>query len=490
MDKRTLFFVLALTLSLYGVNIFFDQRNTESLRQWKQEQTAKSEEKLKKLSKEVELRTVKASALPAVVLYGDAEGTHPLADAVQTDKAILVLAWSHELPKTVYAKALDSQDKAVAYVLASVNAQVGTPAIYRQNATATLRIGELPEVGKYDLQLLVMPQPGDILSPTVYLGEYMDGHLEIPADKISALQNEIKGESAATAYFNGEAIVLIKTLEGYLPVAVYRSENKSLEPLDVLPGLSKLVSKSQQKTAVATNQKGVEKFYVLETPYQQLVFSNYGAALAEINLPFHSKEDQFSVVKEIEFDRDMVEHHPYNAHFPAHAYFTAGDNAKENFVVNPKGQLGGYYPLLRRDLIEKDKRKSVRILPRYYALNIVSEYPETAELIYEVKSFTKDTIVFEAVQAHRRITKTFSVASEAQAPYCIDLTIAIEGDSRGLWVTSGVPEVEWISGAPAPALKYRITRNQKSEVEVIDPPKDSLTVSSTISTGYAHQTAF
>ena len=38
--------------------------------------------------------------------------------------------------------------------------------------------------------------------------------------------------------------------------------------------------------------------------------------------------------------------------------------------------------------------------------------------------------------------------------------------------------MEWISGGPAPALKFRITRNQKSEVENIDLPQDSSTVSS------------
>lgn len=226
-----------------------------------------------------------------------------------------------------------------------------------------------------------------------------------------------------------------------------------------------------------TNQKTEERFYVIETPYQQLVFSNYGAALAEINLPFQSKEDKESVVKEIEFDRDMVEHHPYNAYFPSHPYFTPGEKPEGKFVNNSIEKLGGYYPLIRRDLIEKNPSKSIRVQPRYYSLNIVSEYPETAELVYDVKSFTADTIVFEAVQGHRKITKTYTVSAESQAPYCIDLTINIEGDSRGLWLTSGVPEVEWISGAPAPTLKYRITRNNKPEVNVIDLPAEATTVS-------------
>lgn len=239
--------------------------------------------------------------------------------------------------------------------------------------------------------------------------------------------------------------------------------------------MSELTSEPKQNNTAAPSQKIPEKYYVIETPYQQLVFSNYGGALAEINLPFKSSTDKESVVREIEFDRDMVKNHPYNARFPAHSYFTPGATPT-TFTEHSEGVLGGYYPLIRRDLIEKNSSKSVNIRPRYYALNIVSEFPEVAELVYEVKSFEKDKIVFEATQGHRRITKTFSVASEAKAPYTLELSVDIEGSGRGLWLTSGIPEVEWISGAPAPALKLRQTRNQKVDIENLDLPKDTITM--------------
>lgn len=209
-----------------------------------------------------------------------------------------------------------------------------------------------------------------------------------------------------------------------------------------------------------------EKFYVLENNYQQLVFSNYGAALAEINLPFHTELNPDSVVREIEFDRDMVNDYPYNAYFPARGYYTP------NFEWHEKGSLGGYYPLLRRDLIQKDPSKSIRVKPQYYGLNILSEYPELASLVYEVKEFTKNSITFEATQSYRKIRKTFSFDEAGkEAPYSFNVEINIEGNSKGLWLSSGIPEVEWISGAPAPTAKYRITRNQKSEVLNVDLPK-------------------
>lgn len=477
MDKRTILFVLALTLTLFGVNIYFEQKNQDQLRVWNEQQVAKKADKVKRITEEINQHTAKISALPVSVLYADSEGKQPLTTGVNTGKAVMTLAWTKDLPKKAYAKSSSTNEKPVEVTLSSSSEGVGEPVVYLQDSEAKIRLGSLPDFGKYDLQMIVSGPVDQPEAVEHYLGESVDGHFEIPAEKLAALQREIELDKEIPSPVIKDAIVLLKTNDEYLPVAVYKADQKSLEPLDTLAALSGLTTKPEVKSVATSNQKAPEKFYVIETPYQQLVFSSYGGALVEINLPFESKDDTESVVKEIEFDRDMVEKHPYNAHFPSHAYFTAG-SSPTNFVEHPEGKLGGYYPLLRRDLIEKNKSKSIRIPPRFYALNIVSEYPETAELVFEVKSFEKDKIVFEAVQSHRRITKTYSVASEAKAPYTLDLSINIEGDARGLWITSGIPEVEWISGAPAPALKYRITRNQKVDVENIDLPKESMTMTS------------
>ena len=229
-----------------------------------------------------------------------------------------------------------------------------------------------------------------------------------------------------------------------------------------------------------TNVSAPEQYFVLENDYQQLVFSNRGGALAEINLPFSTNEDQESVVKEIGFDRSMIEKEPQNAHFPARAYKTADG------VVHHQGQLGGYYPLLRRDLVQKEPKTSFKVPPKFYALNLVSDYPEIAELVYEVKEFTPNKIVFVSHQPMRTITKTFTLQND----YILNLDIAVEGDTRGLWLTTGVPEVEWISGGPAPALKYRLTRSGTPDIETIDLPKETLTVSSTVPDWIANSNGF
>ena len=170
-----------------------------------------------------------------------------------------------------------------------------------------------------------------------------------------------------------------------------------------------------------------EQFYVFENAYQQLVFSNKGGALAEINLPIHSAQHPDSSIRKIEADRES----------------------------------DTYYPLLRKGVVGKD--------PRHYAFTILSEGPV---LNYQVKNQTKTSITFESVEPSRTITKTFSFPEhQEKSPYCIELAVQIEGEARGLRLTSGIPEVELVSGSPAPALKYRTLRNQKAVVEALDLPK-------------------
>lgn len=249
------------------------------------------------------------------------------------------------------------------------------------------------------------------------------------------------------------------------------------EKEEKFPSTSFLSSPPPEEISTPLTSPSKEQFFVLENGYQQLVFSNLGGALAEVNLPFQSETHQNSVVREISVDRKMAEQHPYNARFPAHPYSTVSNTGQR--VVHDAGKLGGYYPLLRRDLIQMPPRKTLKIPPQYYALNILSETNSPSELLYEVKNMDARSITFQTTQPHRRITKTFSLGNEGEeGPYCVKLTLKVEGDAKNLWLNSGVPEVEWISGSPAPALKYRITRNQKSDVEKIDLPQEALTVSS------------
>lgn len=476
MDRRTLLFVLSLTATLFFVNMFFEHRRHDTLGEWEQQQKAKNIQKKQKLEEEIAERTAKAKDLPIIEIYSEGQNKQFLAYGVKVEDSILTLSWEQELPKKV---SIGGESFQIAY-----SPQIaGEPVIYEKKADAALKIGDLPYLGHYELQLVSTQKPLKIA-----VGDYTDGHYSIPVLELQKLAKQLGEEaSAEEKTVIGNSIVLMKTSSGFVPVASYNQKSNSFLNLEQIPGLSKEVLKAEAKQGQTTEE---EKFYVLENDYQQLVFSNYGAALAEINLPFQTAENKKSVVKEVEFDRDIIENHPYNAMFPGSAYYTPGESVNSP-EEHAKGKLGGYYPLLRRSLIQSGNRQSVKILPDYYAFNIVSEYPEMAQLVYKVTNFTKNSITFEAAQRNRKIIKTYTLNKDSKdAPYIIDLTIKVEGDSRGLWLTSGVPEAEWISNGLAPALKYRITRKGNPEVVNIDLPEQTTSVSTIVPDWLANSNGF
>lgn len=207
------------------------------------------------------------------------------------------------------------------------------------------------------------------------------------------------------------------------------------------------------------------RYFIIENDYQQLVFSTVGGALVEINLPFKTEKNPGSVVLPIGFDTSLEKDYAPNAQFPSYSY----TSSQGSFV---KGELGGYYPLLRRGIFSKSGEPLLSVAPHLYSLNIISQDPDTAKLHYSVKRLEKNLIEFEAVESNRRITKTYTFPkTPSEAPYCFDLAIKIDGDARGFSLTSGVPEVELISGNFTPNIKYLMNRGKKPQVEQIDLPK-------------------
>jgi len=468
MDKRTFLYIFAMFAALFAVNLYFEQQNQEKLKDWSIQQQAKKEQRVLQLTDEIKSRSVSLKTPPVVELYEDQKGNSPLLRGVKSGDSTVTITSSDTAPDTLYAKTATGFDK-----LSKVFSEPGknSVALYSKSKEGKLKSTNLSDFGRYELLLI----PTQNMDSTAIPADYADSQLSVPAHKLEQVQAQLDNRLAAPLYI-GNSIVLVKNKEGWLPVAIYESITQSILPFDMLENLEPYLSVTSTNFTSTPGVQKEERFYVLENAYQQFVFSTHGGALVEINLPFESKEDKDSVVKEIGFDQQMLQQNPRNARFPLHAYFTAND--KNELVEHKEGKLGGYYPLLRRDLIEYGNRKSLHVPPRFYAFNIVSEYPEVAELVYTVKHFDQESIEFEAVQNHRRITKRYSIQHDTPlAPYCLNLTLTIEGDSRGLWITSGVPEVEWISGGPAPALKYRITRNNKADIVPIDLPAETLTVS-------------
>lgn len=207
--------------------------------------------------------------------------------------------------------------------------------------------------------------------------------------------------------------------------------------------------------------QGKQENFVLESPYQQVVISAKGGSIVEINLPFKSKQYPNSVVLPVENDVRLQEQVPQDDRFPSVAAQTCTG------ATLPQ-QVGGYLPLLRRNLA-----------PQYAALSLSSPFPELASLPYTVTSFTPTSITLEAKQPHRRIIKTFSFPKKLdQFPYCIDVEISIDGDRKDVCLTSGIPEIEWVAGSSGATLKYRILRGNSGSVELVDLPKTAFSSTS------------
>ncbi len=453
MDKRSILLIFLLAAALFFVQNYFFKSNDSGQQIISQQEQARIQTENEHLSENIANRTADVSKLPLVELYSDEAGQQFLTDGVLVDGNVLTLSWSEDIPTQVFFKKKGSKNTLKSALFLQKSVEVGGPLIYQNGDNQRIGIIKLPEFGTYDIQLVDLV-PGD-RTATIALGEYIEGYFSTP----------LKGP-----YHN--SLALINTPDGYRPVGTYLSKNQTLVSLQHFLGFNDYLN---VQTLHQTNKKNAsrEKFYVLENGYQQLVFSNYGGAITEINLPFQSEKNPKSVVKDIEFDKKIAQNYTYNSHFPDFAYHVPSDNPKGPFLETPNTSIGGYYPLLRRDLIESGYKKNVRIPPRFYALNIISDYPEVAELVYDVKYFDKHKIVFEAVQNHRKITKTFTLSDQA-APYCLDLKIDIEGDSRGLRLTSGIPETELISGSASPDMKYSVTRNQKPEFEKLSLPKQNI----------------
>lgn len=471
MDKRSLLFVFAVSMAFIGVQFFFKYQDTQRKQEWAAQQERIQQKKSQELAADLELRVPQVHTLPLVETYQDLEGHTFFVNAIQLKGgAVLVAlpAQAVELPRTLYVRQWGSSELLAPLPLARSTSEGGGLAVYSKDPKVALDVGSNLDLVEGDAYFVSLPQATTSREGVnIALGNYQEGVLTFP------------GEPLKKWVPKGDAFVLVKTAKGYQPVGAYTHLHPSVIPLNQLEELAPFTTpaRAQVKSVQHSNE---ERFYVLEDAYSQLVFSDRGGALVEINLPYSSAEDPSSVVKEVGIDREMLKKSPVNARFPLLPYYTPSLDGKGAFQKHEEGKLGGYYPLLRRDLLSPRGGFISKTPPRYYALNLVSEHSEMAELAYEVVAFDAHQIVFRASHLDKTITKTFRLHDPVEgAPYVFDLEVAIDGPSPALWLTSGVPDVEIISGADAPTLKYRITKaGGSAKVELIDLPKETSNINS------------
>ncbi len=437
MDKRTILFMVCISLAFFGVHTWFGMQRDAERKVYEQKVQEQKIARQKEGETQASLRTAKLEELPLAALYLDSQGQEKAAESLSCDGHYFAFAWKSDLPSKVYV----SQGKSFEVLtLATSGYKAGDPVVYAKSK-APLALPAIPVDQPVDLQLLALGS-----EVRLALGEQRGNEFTLPFN-----------------YLGEKAIALLKDGSRYLPVGIYDPAAIRVKAIRDYPKLSSLVSQAQS-VSLSPASSG-ETFYVLENEYQQLVFSTRGGALAEINLPLKNSKDSKSLVKEIDIDRTIVKTSPQNARFPLHPYYTPGN------AYHEEGSLGGYYPLLRRSIYNADGSEKIAASPEFYALNIVSENSDLANLNFQMTRFESNLIQFEATTGQRRIVKTYTIPQERNGPYCFNLNIRIDGDSSGLWITSGVPDVELVGGSYAPLLKFQATRSNGSDVEEIDLPK-------------------
>jgi YidC/Oxa1 family membrane protein insertase len=181
-----------------------------------------------------------------------------------------------------------------------------------------------------------------------------------------------------------------------------------------------------QQVAVEKPMAVPEQRYVLENGVQQLVFSSRGGALAQVNLLFQDAEHSRSVVKPVAADEELAAH-----------------------------------PLLREGTAGSAT-----------AFNLVSDYPETAEVQYRVTHQDAHQIVFEATQEGRHVVKRYTLTDQ---PYVVELDIKVDGEARGLWLTTGVLEAEPQGPSQGKTqLFYRLVHPKGDSVESISTSESKM----------------
>lgn len=246
-------------------------------------------------------------------------------------------------------------------------------------------------------------------------------------------------------------------------------DKPAVPPPQVTQQISKPLPSLQQHTG--------ENYFVLQNEWQQLVFSNQGGALVEINLPLRGKTNPESPIRSVSFDEQMPKASPGNDRFPLCSYQIV-KNGQE--LTQMDGSFGNYYPLLRRGFLNSKTRETFRPAPSLYALTLIGSDESLNKSLYQVTRFEENLIEFTLSTKAGKVVKTFSFAKEKEkAPYCFDLFVQLDEELRDLAIQSGVPEVELISGNSSPTLQYRpLTTSGKAQPPVqVSLPKEASSLS-------------
>ncbi|CAX08913.1 membrane protein insertase YidC [Chlamydia trachomatis] len=427
MNKRTLLFVSLVSAAFLGCQIFFGYRDLKSCQDLAEKQRA--------ISEQILASTEQLSVVPWTASLEESESVNQYAIRLGNRLLLLTKGGSHP---EVYSRgtywSLIEQTSTFGGILVSLYGETGQEVLSKGSSVY------LPN--QRDAFPVLVAEFRSNQEPLVFLGEYKDGKI---ANKAGAIY--------------GTSLVFLNTGNGFVPLGIYNSKEECVESLDLPMARAVVFADKENPTASGS-------YYMLSNEYMQIVVSQESGAIEGINLPFASdQEENKSIVNEIGFDRELATNSPSEASFPG---VETIDSQRQNIA----NVVGGYYPLLRRGTLSDVKK---RVPAQYQALNIVSgrELASPVATGFRVVSFDNKTLILESGDGG--IRRTYSLGEQ---PYAFELEIQTTQGREDLWITSGVPEVEIMSNAFVPAVKYHAVKKNKSDLFNVKLPKakDSLLV--------------
>lgn len=459
MDKRNLTFIITFLISVAVINVFFHFSDQQKLQEKWQEQQELQHKAQDLLIKQHDENRLPLSQVPSTKLYADKDEKEPITRALSYGDVFFTLN-----PIGDY-ETLSSNSKKLLY---SLNAPIGE--FYPQLFSSQANLEVLKPWLQWGLRPIEDFQ-GEVLQ--LWNPEFKQTTYPVLWTKE---QSPYLGENPPEL----NALVLVRQDTQWIPIGFYEASSRTIRPLGHQLGLefSQLSSTSKAHAFEEDNSLSQDKeplYYILENDTIQLVISSQGGSITEINLPFVDAENTSRDVRAIEIDREPKISHSPNSHFPLNPAFKFDVKSSKASLVTPKE--GGYYPLLRRDMQDANGKTLSKLDPTLWSANIVGDYPEISQQNYKVLEFSNERLVLQAMQNHRTITKTYFLNAKFP-PYCFELQVDIDGDRRGLWLTSGVLESEANSSGVTPQIKYKISKGSQNEISSLSLPKDSTILSS------------
>ena len=282
--------------------------------------------------------------------------------------------------------------------------------------------------------------------PTIHPATFIDGNIEFIG-------------AAPT----GNGLIVVEGPEGLAFGGLWKEATKTFVNTKEIMGLEKSI------TASGTfSSKSQEKFYCLENDLMQVVFSDKGGAIAEINLKLRGKEDKTSTILPVALDRKVEEQSPENNLYPLQQASIVDANGTRS---TKQREQGGCIPLLRRDLMDKEGNVAFKVPAEHYALALIDrKNPDPTT--FSVSKFTKDSIQFKGTIQGKEVVRSFSLVQDS--PYTIETNDTVNGNISSLVLGSGILEIESDTGSTTPTLLYYNFDGSKMKLKSFKLPKEDL----------------